>query len=92
MSFKKDDGRDKETKLGIQLVKKLRSEDPYLPALLQSSDLSNEALANKLGVGFMHKYSKSLSLELRNFIIRNFAFGDFIFRDPLTFEGGGTGC
>ena len=37
-------------------------------------------------MGFLHKYSKSLSLELRNFIIRNFAFGEFIFRIPDTME------
>ncbi len=86
VSFKKGDGRDKESKLGIKLVEQLRKEDPYLPALLQSSDLSNAVLADKLGVGFMHKYSKSLSLELRNFIIRNFAFGEFIFRDPVTLK------
>ncbi len=41
-----------------------------------------QKLAERLGVGFLHKYSKSLSLELRNFIIQNFAFGEFIFRDP----------
>ncbi|MFO7671794.1 MAG: PEP/pyruvate-binding domain-containing protein [Bacteroidales bacterium] len=86
VSFKKGDGRDKETRLGIRLVEQLRREDPYLPALLQSSDLSNAQLAHKLGVGFLHKYSKSLSLELRNFIIRNFAFGEFIFRDPITLK------
>jgi hypothetical protein len=86
VSFKKGDGRDKESRLGIRLVEQLRREDPYLPALLQSSDLSNAQLAHKLGVGFLHKYSKSLSLELRNFIIRNFAFGEFIFRDPITLK------
>ncbi len=86
VSFKKGNGRDKERKLGIKLVEQLRREDPHLPALLQSSDLSNAALAQKLGVGFLHKYSKSLSLELRNFIIRNFAFGEFIFRDPITLK------
>ena len=84
VSFKKGDSRDRERKLGIDLVKQMREEDPYLPALLQSSDLANEPLAARLGVGFMHKYSKSLSLELRNFILRNFAFGEFVFRNPHT--------
>ena len=76
--------RKVSAKLGIELVAKLRQKDPFMPALLQSSDLSNAKRARELGVGFMHKYSKSLSLELRNFIIRNFAFGEFIFRDPQT--------
>ena len=52
MSFKKGDGRDKESKLGIKLVEQLRREDPYLPALLQSSDLSNAELAEETGSGF----------------------------------------
>ncbi|MDF1576424.1 MAG: PEP/pyruvate-binding domain-containing protein [Bacteroidales bacterium] len=86
VSFKKGDSRDKEQKLGIRLVQQMRMEDPNLPALMQSSDLSNAPLAREMGVGFMHKYSKSLSLELRNFIIQNFAFGPFIFRNPETRE------
>jgi len=86
VSFKKGDKRDKEGKLGIKLVEQMRKDDPHLPALMQSSDLSNAELAECLGVGFMHKYSKSLSLELRNFIVQNFAFGDFIFRDPESME------
>jgi CheY-like chemotaxis protein len=86
VSFKKGDQRDSERKLGITLVEQMRKDDPYLPALLQSSDLSNAQLAERMGVGFLHKYSKSLTLELRNFIIRNFAFGEFIFRDPHTLE------
>ena len=84
VSFKKGDKRDKETKLGITLVQQMRMEDPHLPALMQSSDLSNKELAESMGVGFMHKYSKSLSLELRNYIIQNFGFGPFIFRHPDT--------
>jgi len=86
VSFKKGDARDKEQKLGIELIQQMREDDPNLPALMQSSDLSNAPLAEKMGVGFMHKYSKSLSLELRNFIIQNFAFGPFIFRNPDTLE------
>ena len=40
--------------------------------------------ADKLQAGFIHKYSKTLSIELRNFVIRQFSFGEFIFRDPAT--------
>ena len=86
VSFKKGDKRDKESKLGITLVQHMRLDDPNMPALMQSSDLSNKSLAEDLGVGFLHKYSKSLSLELRNYIIQNFAFGPFIFRNPDTLK------
>ncbi|HER07407.1 MAG TPA: response regulator [Bacteroides sp.] len=87
VSFKMDNQqRDKEEKLGIRLVQQIREEDPHMPALLQSSDISNAALAEQLGAGFMHKYSKSLSIDLRNYIIQHFAFGEFIFRDPETLK------
>ena len=84
VSFKKGTRRDNEEKLGVRLVEQVRKEDPHMPVLLQSSDYSFAALAVEMGVGFLHKYSKSLSLELRNYIIQNFAFGEFIFRDPET--------
>ena len=86
VSFKRDNERDKEEKLGLRLIEHIKQDDPYIPALLQSSDLANAEIARAMGVGFMHKYSKSLSIELRNFIIRNFAFGEFIFRDPISTE------
>jgi hypothetical protein len=39
-----------------------------------------------MGAGFLNKYSKNLSIELRDYVINNFGFGDFIFRDPKTLE------
>ena len=39
-----------------------------------------------MGAGFLNKYSKNLSLELRDYVLSNFGFGDFIFRDPRTLE------
>ena len=33
---------------------------------------------------FIHKHSKNLIIELTNYIITNFAFGDFVFRDTDT--------
>ena len=84
VSFKIVNERDIKTKAGIKLCEVVRAEDPHMPFLLQSSDISNKEHADNLNVGFVHKYSKTLSIELRNFIIRNFAFGEFIFRDPVT--------
>ena len=86
VSYKKNNRRDDKEKLGLRLVEQIRSEDPYMPVLLQSSDKSNESLALELGAGFLHKYTKTLSIQLRNFIMRNFAFGEFIFRDPNTHD------
>ena len=47
---------------------------------------THKKIAEELGAGFINKYSKSLSLELRNFIIQNLAFGPFVFRNPDTLE------
>ena len=82
VSYKVNEKRDNKTKAGLKLCKFVREEDPHMPFLLQSSEIKNAEYAKRLGVGFIHKYSKTLSIELRNFIIRNFAFGEFIFYDP----------
>ncbi len=86
VSFKKNNKRDVKEKLGLKLVQQVRKENPYMPVLLQSSDISNESLAHELNAGFVHKYSKALSIDIRNYIIRNFAFGEFIFYDPIIKE------
>ena len=76
----------KDKLAGIKLCKKVRDDDEFMPLLLQSSDLNNKKYADELEVGFIHKYSKTLSIELRNYIIKQFAFGEFLFRDPVTFK------
>ena len=56
--------------------------DPSIPILLQSTHDINAELAKELHVNFIHKKSKTLLHDLRNFIVNNFGFGDFIFRIP----------
>jgi len=80
VSFKREGVTDKTA--GIQFVKKIRPEDEYMPILFQSSDTENEAIAREMKVGFLNKLSKTLSIELRNYINEYFSFGDFIFIDP----------
>jgi len=86
VSFKKNNKRDTKQKLGLQLVEEIRRNDPHMPVLLQSSDITNQALAEELGAGFVHKYSKALSIEIRNYIIGHFGFGEFNFIEPSTGE------
>jgi CheY-like chemotaxis protein len=69
---------------GVKMVEMVKADDPYMPILIQSSDVNNQLLAKNLKVGFLHKYSKTLSIELENFINKYFAFGDFVFTDPNT--------
>ena len=78
--FKKDGVPDKTA--GIQFVKMIRESDQFMPILLQSSEAAAEAVAKELKVGFVNKLSKTLSIELRNYINEHFSFGDFVFIDP----------
>jgi hypothetical protein len=75
---------------GFELCRLVMADDDKVPFLLQSSNSENRIIAEELGAGFIYKYSKSLSLELRNFIIQNLAFGPFVFRNPVTMEAIGT--
>ncbi len=69
---------------GIDLCRLVRRENPTLPFLMQSSQESMRAVAEQLGVGFVHKRSKTLTQEVSEYIGREFGFGDFIVTDPET--------
>ena len=84
ISYKRDNMNDENA--GIELCKVVMADDDKVPFLLQSSSSEHKRLAEELGAGFINKYSKSLSIELRNFIIQNLAFGPFVFRNPETME------
>ncbi|MBN1200030.1 MAG: phosphoenolpyruvate synthase, partial [Bacteroidales bacterium] len=80
ISFKRQGETDKTA--GIKFVKKIRSEDEFMPVLFQSSDVEYKDVAHQMRVGFVNKVSKTLSMELRNYINEHFSFGDFVFIDP----------
>ncbi len=84
ISYKRDNVPDEYA--GLKLCKVVMAEDDKVPFLLQSSNSSHKKAAEELGAGFINKYSKSLSLELRNFIIQNLAFGPFVFKNSETLE------
>ncbi|NOR86090.1 MAG: phosphoenolpyruvate synthase [Bacteroidales bacterium] len=69
---------------GLALARRIKADNKYMPFLIQSSDASNGLFAKEIRVGFIHKNSKTLSRELRKFIVNYFAFGEFIFVDPKT--------
>lgn len=78
----KDEGPDKEKlDAGIDLVHHIKEDDPMMPVLLQSSQGCFSDVAQRLGVGFLKKYSKTLMLQLSDYIKEEFGFGDFVFRD-----------
>jgi CheY-like chemotaxis protein len=82
MSYPRNGKQDKYA--GVKLCEKVQRDDPFMPILLQSSDVEGDELAKKLKVGFISKNSKTISFELKSFIREYFAFGDFIFIDPET--------
>ncbi len=78
---KNDPSSQEKLDAGIDLCKLIRSDDPYMPFLLQSSQESMRDVARELGVGFILKHSKTLLMELGEYISEEFVFGDLIFRD-----------
>ena len=71
----------KDSKAGTKFAKSIREKHPSMPIMLQSTDSSNRKLAEELGTDFLHKESNTLLNDLRNFMLINFGFGDFIFKD-----------
>src|SRR5205814_3806836 len=55
---------------------------PDLPIVLQSSRAEFALHAAAIGCSFLRKYSDTLLLDLRRFMVESFAFGDFVFRLP----------
>ena len=65
---KGDRPEDEKLDAGIDLVKHIKADDPMMPVLLQSSQNSIASVAEELGVGFLRKYSKTLMLQLSEYI------------------------
>jgi len=85
---KGDKNEDEKLDAGIDLVRHIREDSPTMPILLQSSQESISSVAEELGVGFLRKYSKTLMLQLSEYIRDEFGFGDFVFRDEQKNEYG----
>ncbi|MBN1949095.1 MAG: hypothetical protein JW784_05085 [Candidatus Cloacimonetes bacterium] len=66
---------------GIKLVREIRLQNPDLPVLMQSADPYNLVEARKLKAEFHEKDSPTLMNDIRQFIINNLGFGDFVFRN-----------
>ena len=72
----------KYSEAGLDFAKWARKIDPSIPILLQSTQSENEKMADEVKSNFLHKESPTLLNDLREFMINNFGFGDFIFRLP----------
>jgi CheY-like chemotaxis protein len=84
VSFMRDGVKD--PKAGIRLARELRSRDPYLPLIIESSEPENAHDVREMGCTFIDKNSKKFPVDLGKAIINNFGFGDFVVRNPETGE------
>ncbi|MBK5245989.1 MAG: phosphoenolpyruvate synthase [Peptostreptococcaceae bacterium] len=80
IGFIKDGKANSEA--GLLLAKKIRTEIPDLPILLQSEETENAKKSKILDVGFIDKNSPNLLKELRKYILYNYSFGEFLFKNP----------
>ena len=83
---KGDDPYTEKLDAGIDLCHLIRTDNPTMPFILQSSQESMRAVAKQLHVGFVVKTSKTLTHELSEYIEREFGFGDFVVTDPKTHQ------
>jgi len=65
---------------GLRFLELVRGEGRTLPVLVQSMDEANAPRAWALGARFVHKRSPRLKAELRDFLVSELGYGDFIFR------------
>lgn len=78
INFRRNGVRDPEA--GIKFATMVRSQHQDIPILLQSSNQVFAEKAREMGIGFLLKGSPTLLHDLRNFMLNNFGFGDFVFR------------
>ncbi len=74
--------RRSDPQAGFEFARNVGESHADIPILLQSRDPGNREIAEGLGASFLLKDSPLLLKELRDFMQRNFSFGDFIFRLP----------
>lgn len=75
-------GGVKDPKAGIALGHYLRSLDPYLPIIVETTEANNQPFIKEFKGVYIDKNSKKLPLDLGDAITDNFGFGDFILRNP----------
>ncbi len=69
-----------DPRAGIKFSQYARKIEPAMPIMLQSSEEKHASEAKKIHAHFLHKQSLTLLQDLREFILDNFGFGDFVFR------------
>lgn len=84
VSFKRNGIKDPQA--GLKLAKYFKEQDPYLPIIIESSEVENADKVKDFNGVFLDKNSKKLPVDLGDAIMKNFGFGDFVMRNPETGE------
>jgi hypothetical protein len=79
ISFPKNNKLD--SKAGFKFATQVRKYHQDIPILLTSDNPDNEKMANKVQASFLLKNSPTILTDFRQFVNKQFSFGDFIFRD-----------
>ena len=70
----------KDSKAGILFSEYAQAKDEGIPIILQTTDISIEDSTKNITDLLLNKNSSTLYYDLRELIIQNFGFGDFIFQ------------
>lgn len=69
---------------GLRFAHEIRSMDPDVPILIQSTDIKNSEDAKRLKADFIWKHSPSLLSSLEEHFVKYYNFGPFNFIDPAS--------
>lgn len=75
---------EKDPHAGFRFAAYVHERNPFVPFIIESTELSNRRLADAMRLTFLDKESKTLPQDLRKAVDFLFGFGDFIVKDPLT--------
>jgi CheY-like chemotaxis protein len=87
VEFPRERGGRPHQRAGADFAEMVRKIHPDIPIVLHSSKPENRRLAQDLGTSFLlkglHRGSPTILQELREVMLRDFGFGDFVFRSHL---------
>ncbi len=79
MEFQRNGILDKNA--GIAFMERVREYNKNMPILIQSSELKYSQYAKEIHAKFVNKKSDMLLDKIKKFVMHNFGYGDFIFRN-----------
>ena len=71
-----------DPRAGIKFAQFVHKIEPSMPIVLQSNEKGLGTETTKIPVLLLYKNSPTLFQDIREFMINNFGFGDFVFRNP----------